>query len=236
MTSQIATILDRAAPDESRTGALRSTGKACSSRMPGIFITFEGPEGAGKSTQVRLLAERLRSEGHEVVVTREPGGTPTGERIRAILLDPGSEQLARETEALLHSAARAQHIADVIQPALKRGAIVISDRFKDSTLAYQGAGRGLDVRKLAAIQAFATRSIEPDLTILLDLPVEIGLARRLGEPGTTNRMDAESSAFHAKVRQAFLEMARAEPDRWIVVDARNDAAAVASEVVKKAAA
>jgi len=202
--------------------------------MPGLFITFEGPEGAGKSTQVRLLAERLRSEGREVIVTREPGGTPTGERIRAILLEPDSVQLAPETEALLHSAARAQHIVEVIEPALRRGAIVISDRFKDSTLAYQGAGRGLDVRQLGAIQDFATRSIEPDLTILLDLPVEIGLARRFGEPDTMNRMDAESRGFHSRVRRAFLELARLEPARWIVIDAQGDVATVASAVIKGA--
>ncbi|HEX7071489.1 MAG TPA: dTMP kinase [Rhodothermales bacterium] len=183
-----------------------------------LFVTFEGPEGAGKSTQVRRLQANLACRGYDVVTTREPGGTVIGEAIRQILLTSDHYAMLPETEALLNTAARAQHIAEVIAPSLASGRIVVSDRYVDSTLAYQGAGRGLDEQALLDLQRFATRGLWPDLTILLDVPVEIGQARRAesGEPLT--RFDRDALAFHERVRQWFLAAARRDPRRWLVVD------------------
>jgi dTMP kinase len=197
----------------------------------GIFIAFEGPEGGGKTTQITRLAERLRPWGQSVLVTREPGGTPLGERIRHILLEPGGVAICARAEALLHNAARAQHVEAVIRPALDRGQIVIADRFLDSTLAYQGGGRGLDLGDLRAIQSVAVDGCLPDVKVLLDLPVEIGLERRRRDVATVNRIDDEAVAFHERVRRAFLALAAEEPERWLVVDAARDADAVASEIL-----
>jgi dTMP kinase len=194
--------------------------------VAGFFVAFEGPEGAGKTTQIVLLSERLRAEGHAVTVTREPGGTPLGERIRALLLDPAGVEIHARAEALLHNAARAQHVEAVIRPALERGEVVICDRFLDSTLAYQGGGRGLDLAALRGVQAFAVDGCEPRLRVLLDLPVEIGLARRC-------RMDAEALGFHERVRATFAALAAASPESWIVVDAARDPEAVAAEIAAK---
>lgn len=186
----------------------------------GAFITFEGPEGSGKTTQVRLLAAWLAQMGHDVLTTREPGGTRIGDGVRALLLDPAHTEMRPETEILLFSAARAQIVGQVIRPHLAQGGIVICDRFADSTLAYQGYGRQLDLATLRQITAFATGNLIPDLSICLDLPVEEGLRRkRGGDLAEWNRMEREQLVFHERVRAGFLSLAAAEPARWLILDA-----------------
>jgi dTMP kinase len=182
---------------------------------PGLFLVFEGGEGAGKSTQVERLATLLRAQGNEVVVTREPGATEVGARIRALLLDPQT-RLTDRAEALLYAADRAQHVAAVVRPALRRGAVVISDRYVDSSLAYQGAGRRLLVHEVAGLSTWATEALRPDLTLLLDVDPAEGLARATGAP---DRIEQESLAFHRAVREGFLALAAAEPRRYLVVSA-----------------
>jgi dTMP kinase len=199
----------------------------------GYFIAFEGPEGAGKSSQIRLLADTLRATGCDVLVTREPGGTPIGERIRDVLLDASSAAMSPRTEALLLNAARAQLVQDVIGPALERGEVVLCDRFADSTLAYQGGGRGLSLWELATLQQFAIGGLEPDLRILLDVDAEIGLRRRRAVVGSSNRLDEESLLFHRRVRDTFRELARADPGSWIVLDGGQPSETVASEVANE---
>jgi dTMP kinase len=192
----------------------------------GLFVTFEGPEGGGKSTQIRRLADHLTQRGIAVVVTREPGGTALGEAVRELLLGSRHSDMLPETEALLNSAARAQHVAEVIRPALAQGKVVLCDRYLDSTLAYQGAGRGLSIDDLVTLQSFATCGLWPDLTFLLDLPVEVGLSRRVASGEPLNRFDADSRAFHERVREYFLNAASADPGRWRVIDATDDIATV----------
>ena len=186
--------------------------------MTGLFITLEGPEGAGKSTNRDYLAERLRAQGIEVVLTREPGGTPLAERIRDVLLTPGDEPMNPDTELLLVFAARAQHLAEVIRPALARGAVVICDRFTDSTYAYQGGGRGLSMERITALETFVQGDLRPDLTLLFDLPVEVGMARASAR-GRLDRFELEGQAFFDAVRSAFLQRAKAEPTRYYLLDA-----------------
>jgi dTMP kinase len=183
--------------------------------MPGAFVVFEGGDGAGKSTQCRLLAGALRERGHEVVVTREPGGTPIGEAIREVLLGAGSDGMDARTEALLFAAARAEHAAALIRPAVARGTVVISDRYLDSSVAYQGAARGLGEDRIAELSLWATEYLVPDLTVLLDVAPGVGL----GRAGDANRMEAEPEAFHSEVREAFLRRAAAAPERYLVVKA-----------------
>lgn len=185
--------------------------------MPGLFVTFEGGEGSGKSTQVARLAARLRAMGLDPLLAREPGGTPVGEGIRALLLDHERRPTAM-TEALLMVAARAQLSATLLRPALDAGRLVLCDRFGDSTLAYQGGGRGLDHALLLQLNRAATGGLEPALTLLFDVPVPVGLERRHGSPGATNRLDREPAEFHERVRSRYLELAAAEPDRWRVID------------------
>jgi dTMP kinase len=195
-----------------------------------MFISFEGPDGSGKSTQIALLAERLRSAGREVVTVREPGGTPAGEKIRAILLGEGGEvPVDPRADALLFNASRAQLVADVIEPALARGAVVIADRFADSTLAYQGFGSGLPVDELRAMIRFATAGRSPDLTLLLDLSAERGLARKSGS-GRTRFEEAFDAAFHERVAAGFRQLAAAEPTRWRLLDASADREPLAAEI------
>jgi dTMP kinase len=186
-------------------------------------VTFEGPEGSGKTTQIRLLDGELRARGLSVVCTREPGGTPIAEQIRTVLHDLGNQAMLPMTEALLYSAARAQHVTQIIRPALERGDFVISDRYAASTMAYQGYGHGLDLDKLRVITDFATGGLVPELLIYLDLDVEIGLQRKLRDQeagrGEWNRMDQQDIAFHRRVREGYLEMARQDPDHWLVLDA-----------------
>ncbi|GAB4545382.1 MAG: dTMP kinase [Anaerolineae bacterium] len=189
----------------------------------GLFITFEGPDGSGKTTQIELLAERLRALGHDVLITREPGGTPIGDQIRAVVHDVKNVEMTRQTEFLLYSASRAQLVRQVIRPHLERGGTVLCDRFADSSMAYQGYGRQLDLETIDYITRFATGGLVPDLTIYLDLPVEVGLQRKqaahTSQGGEWNRLDQQTLDFHQRVRQGYLNMAKAEPGRWLVVDA-----------------
>ncbi len=193
--------------------------------MTGLFITLEGPEGAGKSTNREYLAERLRAAGIEVLLTREPGGTPLAERIRDVLLTPVEEVMNADTELLLVFAARAQHLATVIRPALERGAVVLCDRFTDSTYAYQGAGRGLSLARIAALEDFVQGELRPDLTLVFDLPVDVGLARASAR-GRLDRFEQEGQAFFETVREAFLARAAAAPQRYVLVDAAQPLAQV----------
>jgi dTMP kinase len=195
-----------------------------------VFITLEGPEGSGKTTQARLLAGWLRERGYEVVLTREPGGTDIGDQIRAVLLDADNTAVDARTEILLYSASRAQHVAQRIRPALAAGQIVISDRYADSTLAYQGYGRELDLETLRRITAFATGGLTPDLTLYLDIPPEEGLQRRQLGGGEWNRLDAEALEFHQRVRAGYLELIRQEPERWAVVPANRSVEEVQVEI------
>ncbi|WP_442933525.1 dTMP kinase [Micromonospora sp. CPCC 206060] len=200
----------------------------------GLFLVFEGGEGAGKSTQVAALAEALRGEGHEVVVTREPGATPVGERIRALLLGaPGSDVPSPRAEALLYAADRAHHVATVVRPALARGAVVISDRYVDSSLAYQGAGRTLPADEVSWLSSWATGGLKPDLVILLDVDPATGLDRVAARRGGTDHVEAESIHFHERVRYAFLDLAAADPKRYLVLDASRPAPDISTAVLAR---
>ena len=198
--------------------------------MIGMFITFEGGEGVGKTTQITLLKDALEADGRTVVVTREPGGTPIAERIRNVVLDAANAGMAPMTELLLYEAARAQHVEELIRPALERGDIVLCDRFSDSTTAYQGAGRSLNEADLETLHALATGGLEPDLTILLDLAPTMGL-ERASHRGEADRIELESITFHERVREGFLELAARYPERLRVVDATQDVETIAAEVL-----
>ncbi|WP_420264958.1 dTMP kinase [Candidatus Magnetominusculus dajiuhuensis] len=191
---------------------------------------MEGIEGAGKTTQVRMVSERLRARGIDVVATFEPGGTEIGKRIREILLDKSLQQMSPLTELLLYNAARVQHMVEVISIALDRHTVVITDRFTDSTLAYQCYGRGLQERLIMDIDKIATGGIRPDMTVLLDLPPNIGLGRNK-DANKTDRFEVEPLAFHEKVRAGFLELANSEPARFKVINATADTAVVTEEIV-----
>ncbi|MDP2182638.1 MAG: dTMP kinase [Actinomycetota bacterium] len=197
----------------------------------GVLITLEGGEGCGKSTQLRLLSDRLRAAGFTVTIVREPGGTAVGEAVRSILLDRDHEGLDYLAELLLYEASRAQLVAQVIRPALASAGIVICDRFADSSTAYQGYGRDLPLDEVRALNRAATGGLVPDLTIVLDVPPEVGLARASRE-SQPDRLEAESVAFHERVREGFLEIAAAEPERTVVVDASGSVADVAALVSK----
>jgi dTMP kinase len=203
-------------------------------RPGGFFITFEGPEGGGKSTQSHRLAASLAGRGYQVWNTREPGGTRAGEMIRPILLGSKPGRLTGWTEALLFTAARAQHVDEVIRPRLEAGEIVLCDRYLDSTLAYQGYGRGLDLEMLRRLQIQATGGLMPDLTILLNLPVEAGLAR-IPRP-SQDRLDRETADFHQRVRAGYQRLVEQDPARWREVDAGADPERVAGEVLEVVAA
>jgi dTMP kinase len=193
---------------------------------PGRLIAFEGVEGAGKSTQLELLRRQLEGRGREVVVTREPGGTPVGERVRALLLDPEVEIYPR-TEALLFAAARAELVERVIRPALERGAVVLCDRYLDSSLAYQGGARGLGREPVEEVNRLATGGLLPDLVVLLDLDPADGLRRRQGD---RDRIEAQDLNFHRRVREAFRALAAADPNRFAVVDGAAPVREVAARV------
>ncbi len=201
----------------------------------GYFITLEGPEGSGKSTQARLLADHLHAQGYAVRLTREPGGTPIGDQIRAVLHSLDNTAMDPHTEILLYAASRAQHVYTLIQPHLAQGerAIVISDRYYDSTLAYQGYGHGLDLDALRQITAFATGGLAPDLTLYLDIRAEEGLSRRrqAAEEGDEwNRMDTHEMAFYRRVREGYHALMQAEPDRWLAFDAAQSINALSVEI------
>jgi dTMP kinase len=196
----------------------------------GKFITLEGGEGAGKSTQIARLGERLRNKGHEVIVTREPGGSAGAEMIRKLLVEGPTDRWDGPTEAMLHFAARRDHLRATVWPALKRGAWVISDRFADSTVAYQGYGHGVDPGLLNRLYGIAVGDFAPDLTIILDLPVETGLARAASRRGTETRYESLPIEFHRHVRQGFLDIAAANPARCVVVDATQGLDAVTEAI------
>jgi dTMP kinase len=202
--------------------------------MAGLFVSFEGIEGSGKSTQVALLAQVLRSRGYEIIVTREPGGTPVGQVLRRLLLESSSSPLASSTELLLMLADRAQHVQEIVAPALRVNKIVMSDRFVDSTTAYQGYGRGVELALLAQLNAFACSGCMPALTLVLDLPVSEGLHRvRQRQSGTqgTDRFEAESVAFHERVRIGYLEIARSDPQRVCILDAARPVEMIHQEIL-----
>ena len=194
----------------------------------GVFITFEGPDGSGKSTQVKLLAEYCNAHGYNVLLTREPGGTPISENIRNLILDPKNKEMVSSTEALLYAASRAQLVAQVIKPALEAGQIVICDRFLDSSIAYQGYARGLgdDVR---VINEFAIQGLQPDMTFFMNLDPEIGMSRvELG--GYKDRLEQEAMDFHRKVYEGYLEVSKIYKDRYINIDASKSAVYISAEI------
>ena len=192
----------------------------------GVFVCFEGGEGAGKSTQARTLATTLEERGHPVLLTFEPGDTPVGEEVRRIVLDPATGELSDRTEALLYAADKAEHVDTVVLPALERGEVVITDRYVDSTLAYQGAGRSLAAEEVERVARWATRDLRPHLTVVLDLDPEHGFGRF----DERDRIEGESLEFHERVREAFLDLAAADPDHYLVLDARGPVDDIADAV------
>lgn len=197
--------------------------------IKGKFITLEGGEGAGKSTQMAYVEECLKNAGKTVRVTREPGGTDISEAIRELLLDHRQTDMADDTELLLMFAARAQHIAELIQPALEKGEWVLCDRFTDATYAYQGGGRGIDVDRIAVLENWVQGSLRPDLTILLDLPVAVGLSRA-GERGELDRFEREQQEFFERVRQSYLDLAARNPGRYRIIDASQEIQLVRAQI------
>jgi len=196
-----------------------------------MFITLEGPEGSGKSTQIKRLAKRLEDLGYPVITTREPGGTPIGDQIRHVLVRMENKELHPRTEILLFLAARAQLVEQLIKPALQDGKIILCDRYGDSTLAYQGYGHGLDLEKLRQMLDFATDHLKPDLTVLLDLDVKTGLMRKKVED-EWNRLDAYEVLFHERVREGYQKLASEEPERWRIVDASQGIDAVQDDLYR----
>jgi dTMP kinase len=186
---------------------------------PGLFIAFEGGDGAGKSTQAALLADALETLGHPVLRTREPGGTPIGEKLRALVLDHGHGTIDARTEALMFAASRAAHASQVIRPALGRGEVVITDRYIDSSVAYQGAGRELGTHAVRTLNEWATAELQPDLTVLLDVDPGHGRERRTADEATEDRLESEPDDFHARIRDAFLDLAAAHADSYLVLPA-----------------
>ena len=198
----------------------------------GRFITFEGGEGTGKSTQARRLAAHLRAQGRDVVETREPGGSPGAEAVRHVLLSGAAKPLGPQAEALLFAAARADHVDQLIRPALDAGKLVVCDRFYDSTRVYQGAVGAVPLDLLDTLEQVAASDARPDLTLVLDVPVTLGLERAAGRGAQADRFEAEDSAYHERVRAAFLALADKAPDRCAVVDASGDADTVAAEITR----
>ena len=186
-----------------------------------LFITFEGPEGSGKTTQINKLAFYLRKKGFKVIKTREPGGSPIAEKVRRILLDPKNKKLDVKSELFLYLASRSQHVKDVVRPALNSGKIVLCDRFYDSTLAYQGYARGLNKQLINKMNRFATENLKPHLTIYLDIDVRIGLKRASSFKGGKDRLEREKTGFHVKVRKGYLDIAKKDPKRIKVIPVSN---------------
>lgn len=200
--------------------------------MKGKFLVFEGIDGSGKTTQLKILGDILSSRGYPVLYTREPGGTRIGEAVREMLLDPRHSELVPVAEALLYAAARAQHVAQVILPALQEGKIVLCDRFLDSSLAYQGFGRGLDVGHLERLNEAATAGLKPDLVLLLDFLCDTGMERIAGAGRGVDRIEQEDRVFHRRVRAGYLTLARRDPDRYRVIDANRTVEQVHNDIVK----
>lgn len=203
--------------------------------LTGRFITLEGGDGAGKTTQAELLEEWLRARGLEVVRTREPGGTSLGRQLRELLLH-GNEPIDPRAEALLYAADRAQHVAQVVRPALERGAIVVQDRYIDSSLAYQGAGRVLEVDDVRRLSSWASGGLQPDLTVLLDVSPELAVERRANAGGVADRLEREANDFHTAVRLGFLSLAAAEPGRFLTLNAALPVAELHANIVQRASA
>lgn len=197
----------------------------------GLFITIEGGEGVGKSTNLQFIADCLRTSGREVITTREPGGTAFSEEIRTLLLAPREEQVSEEAELLLMFSARAQHLSQLIMPSLEKGVCVLSDRFTDATYAYQGGGRGQSMERIAILETMVQGGFRPDLTLLLDAPVEIGMARA-NKRGALDRFEQEKAAFFERVRQVYLARAEAYPERVCVIDASKSLQAVQAEILQ----
>jgi dTMP kinase len=196
-----------------------------------LFITFEGPDGSGKSTQIKLLSEALSAAGHDVLTVREPGGTPISEQIRDVVHNLRNREMSDRAECLLYNAARAQLVDQLILPHLRqRGGIVLSDRYADSTLAYQGYGRGLDLSAVRRVIAFATRDLKPDVTFYLDIPVEEGIERRKRGGGEWNRLDDQAVEFHRRVRAGYVQMMREEPERWVRIDAARPVEEIQTDI------
>ena len=196
-----------------------------------LFITFEGPDGSGKSTQIQLLSETLTAAGYAVLTVREPGGTPISEQVRDVVHNLRNREMSDRAECLLYNAARAQLVDQLIVPHLRRDGIVLSDRYADSTLAYQGYGRGLDLNAVRSVITFATNNLKPDVTFYLDLEVEEGIERRKRGGGEWNRLDDQTLEFHRRVRAGYLQMVHAEPDRWVCIDAARSADIIQAEIV-----
>ena len=198
----------------------------------GIFITFEGTDGAGKTTQIERLTADLRQTGYDVCLTREPGGTPISEQIREMLLNPDHSEMAATTELLLYAASRAQHVSEVIKPALEAGKVVISSRFADATVVYQGYGRGLDLERIHHLNRIATDGVTPDVTFVLDLPVEIGLQRVQNSRGGLDRLEREKIEFHRRLREGYEIIAKQEPERLKIIDAQVSPEQVYTQIQK----
>ena len=195
-----------------------------------LFITFEGPDGSGKSTQIRLLSAALTAGGYDVLTVREPGGTPISEQIRDVVHSLRNREMSDRAECLLYNAARAQLVDQLIAPQLKRGGIVLSDRYADSTLAYQGYGRDLELTAVRNVIAFATNNLKPDVTFYLDLEVEEGIKRRKRGGGEWNRLDDQTLEFHRRVRAGYLQMVQEEPQRWVCIDAARSVEAIQADI------
>lgn len=200
-------------------------------RKPGCFITLEGGEGCGKSTQARLLGDALKDLNNDIMITREPGGAPGAELIRKLLVEGDADRWDGITETLLHTAARRNHLVNTVWPALEAGKVVICDRFFDSTLAYQGYGHGVEVGKITAIHRAAIGDFKPDLTLILDVPVDVGLERVAARGGTELRYESMEKDFHERLRKGFLEIAKEDPKRCHVINASRDAQAIHRDVV-----
>lgn len=200
---------------------------------PGFFIAFEGGDGAGKSTQAALLTHALSDAGRTVLRTREPGGTPVGEKLRSLVLEHGQGEIDAKTEALIFAAARAAHASQVIAPAMARGEVVISDRYADSSIAYQGAGRGLGTEAVVQLNDWATNSLWPDLTVLLDVTPAEGRDRRTAGDAAEDRLESEPDHFHATIRTAFLELASAHPKRYLVLSANAAVPEIAQAIAER---
>jgi len=198
--------------------------------LTGLFITFEGPDGAGKTTQVEAFARALRQQGYDVLVTREPGGTPLSDKIRALLLDPAHKEMADATEVLLYAAARAQHVQEKVIPALQSGRIVVCDRFVDASIAYQGYGLGLAVAEIVEINRFAAAGLQPDRTYLLDIPVSVGRLR-LGQRERLDRIEQKGEQYHQRVRNGFRQIAEQYPQRVRLIDANRSIEQVHAEIM-----
>ncbi|MBN1757269.1 MAG: dTMP kinase [Chitinispirillaceae bacterium] len=200
----------------------------------GCFVTFEGIDGCGKSTQAKLFAERCGAAGYQVVATREPGGTAIAEKIRSLLIDPAHSEMGSECELLLYLAARAQHLREKIEPAVADGAVVICDRFQDATFAYQGFGRGLPLELLQSLNAFATGGNNPDLTFIIDVPVETAFARMSAMKKKQDRLEAGGETFFRRIREGYLSLAMASPDRIQVIDGTASVEVIAEQVYSQA--